>query len=231
MVIQGVNLDVYPDDFIGVIGPNGGGKTTLIRVMLGLLKPLKGTVYYAPALKIENRFSLGYLPQMMGHDNNYPASCLDVVLTGLAMNAIGRYKPSSKSLAYEAMEQVGVRDLASQHFGDLSGGQRQKVLLARALATKPLVLVLDEPDTFTDQQFERDLYPMLKELNRKMAILMVSHDLGIIASYVKTIACVNGGLHYHPSNLIDEKVLASYECPIDIITHGDLPHRVLTRHD
>lgn len=230
-VIREVNLDVLPDDFIGVIGPNGGGKTTLLKVMLGLIRPFKGKVTYSPALQGEKQFKIGYLPQWIQHDSRYPASVMDVVLTGVPTQSFGRYGKMARLAAMEALEKTGVADLTRKPFGELSGGQRQKVLLARALATRPLVLILDEPDTFTDQQFERDLYPMLREFNKNMAIVMVSHDLGIIASYVKTIACVNGGLHHHPSNMIDEKVLASYECPIDIITHGDLPHRVLNRHD
>ena len=107
----------------------------------------------------------------------------------------------------------------------------QRVLLARAIISLPELLVLDEPDTFVDNNFERDLYELLKELNKEMAIIMVSHDLGTISSYVKTIACVNRGLHYHHSNAITEKVLESYNCPIDLIAHGDLPHRVLKEHE
>jgi zinc transport system ATP-binding protein len=128
------------------------------------------------------------------------------------------------------MEQMGILHLKHKAIGELSGGQMQRVFLARALIASPKLLVLDEPNTYVDKHFEESFYEILKELNEKMAIILVSHDLGIISSYVKSIACVNRHLHYHDSSEITQELLDNYPCPIDLITHGDLPHRVLKTH-
>jgi zinc transport system ATP-binding protein len=229
-VLKGIRLEVNRADFIGVIGPNGGGKTTLLKVILGLLSPWSGNVWYAPDLTLKGHKRIGYLPQDPGLDMQFPVRVKDVVLTGLLQPQRALLWQGKDTKAMTALARVGMQDWAEERFGNLSGGQRQKVLLARAIADQPSLLILDEPDTFTDQRFEQDLYSLLRELNEEMAIIMVSHDLGMISSHVKTIACVNGGLHYHHSNLISKEMLASYECPIDIITHGHLPHRVLGEH-
>ncbi len=230
LILKNISLDVNGNDFIGVIGPNGGGKTTLLKVILGLLKPAHGS------LKIyntgENPHFFGYLPQVSNIDKRFPISVKEVVMSGLFpfKKEAKDYKATATSRAMEMLDVAGVKHLADHVIGELSGGQMQRVLLARAVVASPNLLILDEPDTFVDNNFERDLYELLKELNKNMAILMVSHDLGIISSYVKTLACVNRGLHYHPSNVISKEVLDSYNCPIDLITHGDLPHRVLIDH-
>jgi zinc transport system ATP-binding protein len=117
------------------------------------------------------------------------------------------------------------------HIGELSGGQMQKVLLARAIVASPRLLILDEPNTFVDNKFEGELYEILVQLNKDMGIIIVSHDIGTISTYIKTIACVNRGLHYHKSNQISEEQLASYNCPIKLITHGEVPHTVLKKHN
>jgi zinc transport system ATP-binding protein len=125
---------------------------------------------------------------------------------------------------------MGITHLSGRNVGDLSGGQMQRVLLARAIVSDPGILILDEPNTFVDNSFEHDLYELLRILNQKMAILMVSHDVGTITSYVKTIACVNRNLHYHKSNIITQSQLEAYNCPIQLITHGNVPHTVLGDH-
>ncbi len=229
-VLKGITLDVHQGDFIGVIGPNGGGKTTLLKVILGLLPPWSGSLWYAQDLTHKGHKRIGYLPQDPGLDMQFPVRVKDVVLTGLMQRNRSLFWQGKESKAMQALTRVGMQEWATRSFGSLSGGQRQKVLLARAIADRPALLILDEPDTFTDQRFEQDLYSLLRELNEEMAIIMVSHDLGMISSHVKTIACVNGGLHYHHSNLISQEMLEAYECPIDIITHGHLPHRVLGEH-
>lgn len=229
-VLHSVNLTVNSNDFIGVIGPNGGGKTTLLRLILGLLKPWKGDVTYGRELIRQGRIQIGYVPQDPGLDFRFPLSVKDVVRSGtMNSRALSIWSKPGKKVSY-ALDLVGMLERKNCSFGELSGGQRQKVLLARSIADDPALLVLDEPDTYTDQRFESELYDLLLELNKRMAIIMVSHDLGIISSHVKSIACVNGGLHYHASNVISKEMLDSYECPIDIITHGDLPHRVLGEH-
>ncbi|HRY98300.1 MAG TPA: ABC transporter ATP-binding protein [Bacteroidales bacterium] len=230
LVLKGIDLEIAQGDFIGVIGPNGGGKTTLLRLILGSLQPWAGNLERAPELKTRGGYRIGYLPQDPGLDPRFPVTAEDVVRTGLVRgNGLSSWRRGG-ARALAALERTGMREARGASFGELSGGQRQKVLLARAIADQPLLLVLDEPDTFTDQRFEKDLYTLLQELNQQMAILMVSHDLGMISSHVKTIACVNEGLHYHRSNIISREMMEAYECPIDIITHGHLPHRVLDTH-
>ena len=130
----------------------------------------------------------------------------------------------------QLLEEMGISNIREKAIGELSGGQMQRVFLCRALLSDPRVLILDEPDTFVDNRFEGELYQKLLQLNKQMAIVLVSHDMGTISSYVKTIACVNGNLHYHKSNIISQEQLESYNCPIQIISHGDIPHTILKHH-
>ncbi|HNS46926.1 MAG TPA: ATP-binding cassette domain-containing protein [Bacteroidales bacterium] len=227
-----VSLTILDRDFIGVIGPNGGGKTTLLKVIIGLLAPLSGSVRYFPGGKDRCNF-LGYLPQLMQYDDKFPITALEVVLSGiLAGNRLAKkITGDDKKLATDLMEQMGVVHLRKKVIGELSGGERQRLFLCRSIISNPRLLILDEPDTFVDNRFEHDLYGILRELNDRMAVIMVSHDLGTISANVKTIACVNRNLHYHPSNMITEQQLAAYDCPIQLITHGNVPHTVLKKHD
>lgn len=227
IALHGVNLTIKSDDFIGVIGPNGGGKTTLIKAILGILPIWDG--------KIKRQIDaskIGYLPQFNPFDKEFPITVNEVVLSGLAgkKSLLAKYSVSDKNAAAELMKQAGIGHLKSKAIGQLSGGQMQRTLLCRALINEPQLLILDEPSTFVDSNFEKELFDWLKELNKTMAILMVSHDLGMISSHVKTIACVNKHLHYHQSNKISAEQLASYNCPIQIITHGEVPHQVLATH-
>ena len=224
-VLKEVSLKVYPNDFIGVIGPNGGGKTTLIKVILQLIKPMKGKV-------ILNTTGIGYLPQINDIDRKFPITAEDVILSGKAdRNHLFLHNSrKEKKEAYELLKQMGAEHLLKKSIGDLSGGQMQRVFLCRALISHPQVLILDEPNTYVDNKFEGELYEMLREYNKTMSIIMVSHDVGMISPYVKTIACVNEHLHYHRSNVITEKQLESYNCPIQLVTHGDVPHTVLKKH-
>lgn len=229
-VLENVNLQVFKEDFIGVIGPNGGGKTTLLKGILGLLKPLKGTItYHNNQTTIRRPF--GYLPQVKHIDKKFPITVFDVVRSGAMMqgNVLGS-KKNEKKRAEELLEEMGISDIRNRAIGDLSGGQMQRVFLCRALISNPELLILDEPDTFVDNRFEGELYEKLNLLNKKIAIILVSHDLGTISTYVKTIACVNRQVHYHRSNKITNTQLEAYRCPIQIITHGEVPHTVLKKH-
>ncbi len=231
-VFQNVTLKVAEFDFLGIIGPNGGGKTTLLQVMMGLLKPMAGTVSFPDERDLGERSLFGYLPQVNRIDKKFPITVLDAVLSGSMKS--GRYTANRKKIfkerAMDLMGRMGLQGLEKRRVGQLSGGQMQRVFLSRAMISSPMLLVLDEPNSFVDNTFEKDLYEILKELNKETTIVIVSHDLGMISSYVKTIACVNRGLHYHPSNVITQDLLESYNCPIDLITHGRLPHRVLETH-
>ncbi len=226
-VIKDVNLDIYPNDFIGVIGPNGGGKTTLSKVILGILKPIDGKVDFP-----SERLNIGYLPQVSQIDRSFPITVMDVILSGVISEHTWWRSLSSihKRKAKKLLKDMGLEGLGERPIGSLSGGQFQRALLARAIINDPQLLVLDEPNTFVDRNFEGELYQLLEELNQSMAIFLISHDIGTISSIVKTIACVNGTLHYHPSNVLTDEVLKVYNCPIDLIAHGPVPHRVLNKH-
>jgi zinc transport system ATP-binding protein len=232
-VLENVSFSVKEQDFVGIIGPNGGGKTTLLKTILGLLKPWKGeiTYHFAEEGKDFRRY-IGYLPQQNTVDRKFPISVKEVVLSGLMKDKslLGMFQRKDFRKAEEIMELTGIRSLSSAAIGELSGGQLQRVFLSRAIISSPGILILDEPDTFVDNRFEQELYSILRELNKTIAILLVSHDLGMISSYIKTIACVNRNLHYHRSNEISNEQLKVYNCPIDIITHGTVPHRVLHKH-
>jgi zinc transport system ATP-binding protein len=231
-VLEDVSLDVRKKDFIGIIGPNGGGKTTLVKLMLGLIKPYSGKISYHIAHGT-GKSKIGYLPQVHGFDNKFPISVQDVILSGISGKSklISRHSSADKEKAVYWMEKLGISKLHKKPVGNLSGGEMQRVFLCRSLISEPDLLILDEPDTYVDSRFEKELYDELKELNDHMAIVLVSHDVGTITYYIKSIACVNKHLHYHQSNVITEKQLASYNCPVQIITHGDVPHTVLGKHD
>lgn len=228
VVLSQVDLEVYPDDFIGVIGPNGGGKTTLIKVILGLLPVFTGKVLFPAGKPVT-----GYLPQASQIDKSFPITVREVVGSGLRTGRkwLPHLSSAQKNRVNMMLAESGLTHVSNRPIGELSGGQLQKTLLCRALINQPQLLILDEPNTFVDKGFEQDLYRWLKDLNRSMAIMLISHDIGTISPMIKTIACVNGTLHYHPSNQLSEEILQVYNCPVDIIAHGPIPHRVLKEHD
>ena len=230
MVLQDVNFRVNENDFIGVIGPNGGGKTTLLRVILGLVKPVSGKMVFNSDLLNGN--SIGYLPQISTGDVNYPVTVTDIILSGLMIRKgfISRMSPDDKKKADKVIEELGLSGMSKSILTELSGGQMQRVFLGRAIIGDPRLLLLDEPGNFVDMTFENDFYEKLRDLNKRMAILMVSHDVGTISAHIKSFACVNRSLHYHPSHEITYEDLLAYGCPIQLVTHGDVPHTVLKYH-
>lgn len=227
IVLDHVSFNINEKDFIGIIGPNGGGKTTLVKVILGLLKPLHGSIRHSLG-----RSDVGYLPQGSQLDEHFPITVREVVGSGLEQGLkMGRgIRTGRKGKIDAVLDKVGMRALHARPIGELSGGELQRTMLARAIISSPRLLILDEPDTHVDNRFEMELYGLLQELNEKMTILLVSHDIGTISPYIKTIACVNRNLHYHTSNEISEEQLKVYNCPIEIITHGPVPHRVMKEH-
>jgi zinc transport system ATP-binding protein len=230
IVLKDINFKVSENDFIGVIGPNGGGKTTLLKIILGLLKPVKGNIIFNNELL--NRKSIGYLPQISTGDINYPVTVNDIVLSGLMIckGLISRMSANDRKKAKMVIDELGLSDMAGSTINELSGGQMQRVFLGRAVIGDPKLLLLDEPGNFVDTTFENDFYEKLRDLNRRMAILMVSHDVGTISLHIKSFACVNRSLHYHPSHEITNEDLLAYDCPIQLVTHGDVPHTVLKIH-
>ena len=231
VVLRDITMAVEENDFIGIIGPNGGGKTTLLKVILGLLEPLSGRVDYSPGDLRLNQ--IGYMPQVAQGDTLFPVTVEDVVLSGLmhGLGATGRMGRKERQRAREVMDELGLAKLAHQALNELSGGQLQRVYLARAVSGSPRLLLLDEPATFVDASFEADFYDKLRLLNSRMTIMMVSHDVGTISTWVKSFACVNGSLFYHPHSKITDEDLRLYGCPIQLVTHGDVPHVVLHKHD
>lgn len=229
--LHGVNLSIADDDFLGVIGPNGGGKTSLVKAILGAV-PYTGRIDFAPELFRGKERLIGYMPQIMHFDRAFPISLAEVVRSGLQgrKGLIGRFTRAERQQVHALLEMAGIGACADAPVGEVSGGQLQRALLCRAVVSEPKLLILDEPTNFVDNQFEKELYRMLRELNRRMAIVMISHDLGTISSVVKEIVCVNRHVHRHHSNVLTEEQLQNYDCPIQVISHGPVPHTVLEHH-
>jgi len=233
-VLEGVSLSVPRGEFLAVIGPNGGGKSTLLRLILGLLEPQEGTVRLLGRPPRESVQRVGYVPQETNLNREFPISVEDVVLMGRFSGAAMRWIPSSedRQVAEEVMERLGVLDLRRKRVGELSQGQRQRVAIARALAVRPALMLLDEPTASVDVQTQAALYQILRELNRTLTVVMVSHDLTAIASCATSVACVNRSVFFHDrAELTEEMVQGAYgSCPVELIAHG-IPHRVLHRHE
>ena len=233
VVLRDVNLTVYDRDFLGVIGPNGGGKTTLIKVILGLLAPLSGKRSFFRDGRPTDGLKMGYLPQYNQIDKKFPISVEEVILSGLSgeKGLLRRYTEEQRARVREVVSRMGLEGLERRPIGQLSGGQMQRALLGRAVISQPDLVILDEPNTYIDKRFEAKLYELLEDINRRCAIILVSHDIGTILQSVKTIACVNETLDYHPDTEVPvEWIDKHFGCPIDLLGHGNLPHRVLKSH-
>ena len=231
-ILEDIDLEVFGNDFLGIIGPNGGGKTTLLKIILGLLKPDKGNVLVFDKKPKETRDLIGYVPQFLEIDLDCPVSVLDIVLMGILSRKkiFQKYNDQDLKLAEKALKFVDIYNLKNKQIGELSGGQRQRVYIARALIRKPKLLILDEPTASIDEKSERDFWELLKEINKNAAIIIVSHDIGVIFKNVNKIACLNKNLYCHDSNEITQETLdETYKCDIEILGHG-LPHRVLKKH-
>ena len=232
-VLKDLNFSVSERDFLGIIGPNGGGKTTLVKTVLGLVKPLRGEVEFFEKGEKVSDMPIGYLPQIARIDQKFPVTAKEMVLSGLAhrRNRIRRYDKQQLRQVEQTAAQLGIEAYMDKPVGELSGGEMQRVLLGRAIISDPRLLILDEPNTYVDKPFESRFYHLLEEINKKTAILLISHDVGTIISQVKNIACVNGTLHYHTGNQVTAGWLEEgYGCPFEMVGHGAYPHRVLAPH-
>ena len=232
-VLNQVDLAVYEKDFLGIIGPNGGGKTTLIKCILGLHHPLQGHIRFYKKGQEVSEITMGYLPQYNSIDKKFPISVYEVVLSGLSKqkSLFRRYSKEQHEQARQMIVRMGLEGLEERSIGSLSGGQLQRALLGRALVSNPEVVILDEPNTYIDKRFEAKLYSLLEEINQERAIILVSHDIGTVLKNVKTIACVNETVHYHPHTEVPTEWLEEhFGCPIEMLGHGTFPHRVLKCH-
>ena len=211
IALKDANLEILEDDFIGIIGPNGGGKTTLIKSIIGSV-PYSGEVTLSPTLFKDGKRLIGYLPQQTTFDKQFPISVIEVVLSGLQSQKgfSIRYSQKDKIKALQLLDSMSIISIADKQIGEISGGQMQRVLLCRAIISEPKLLILDEPTNFVDKRFESELYDILKELNKRMAIVMVSHDVHNISSAVKSIVCVNRTIHKHNTNTLSSKELDDY---------------------
>ncbi len=231
VALEDVNLEIFEDDFIGIIGPNGGGKTSLVKAIMGVV-PHSGEIEFAPALQRKSHLKIGYMPQVSQFDTRFPISIEEVVLSGLQSEKgfFGRYTHADRQRATELLKQMGIDQIASRPIGEVSGGQLQRALLCRAIIAEPKLLILDEPTNFVDNNFEREFYALVKQLHERMAVMIVSHDVGTITSLVNAIICVNRHVHRHDSNILTEEQLLNYDCPIQVVSHGHIPHTVLEHH-
>ena len=219
-VLENVNFTINHGDFISILGPNGGGKTTLAKLMLGIYTPNSGKVFIHGKTPVQNREIIGYVPQYSLFDPNFPVSVLDVVLMGRINNFSIKYSKKDKIYAEKSMESVGISDLRSKPYSDLSGGQRQRVLIARALATNPQILLLDEPTANVDAAIEYKMSTMLSKLQKSMTILLITHDLGFVSELVNKVVCVNKKVHIHPtSGITEEHIKELYNDNMRIVRH------------
>lgn len=232
-VLHDINLEVSEKDFLGIIGPNGGGKTTLMKVILGLLEPTEGKITYYDNGTPTEKLEIGYLPQYNSIDKKFPISIYEVVLSGLnkQKGLFRRFTKEHHERVKETISMMGLEGMDNKPIGQLSGGQMQRALLGRAIVSNPKAIILDEPNTYIDKRFEARLYSLLEEINKERTIILVSHDIGSVLQNVKSIACVNGTLDYHPQNEVSaEWIEEKLQCPIELLGHGELPHRVLKKH-
>jgi zinc transport system ATP-binding protein len=209
IALKDVSLNINTRDFLGIIGPNGGGKTTLVKVILGFLKPKQGQVKYFREGKEVNEITMGYLPQHSEIDHTFPISVYDTILSGLSRQKplLRPFTPEQRGMVDEMVNRLQLNGLEKRHIGALSGGQLQRVLLARAIVSKPEVVILDEPNTYIDQQFQSQMYQILLDINRDCAIIMVSHNVKSILQNAKEVAYVNQILHYYSNTDISESEL------------------------
>lgn len=238
-VLKEINLKVTSGDFMIILGPNGGGKSTFLKLLVGLLKPDSGMIRLFDAPLKSQRHRIGYLPQHTNVNPDFPITVQEVVLMGLLRNGKRKWfiTGEDRKQALKALEQVGMEAFKKRRIGDLSGGQRQRVLIARALMTKPDLLILDEPTASIDAAAKSEFYELLEKINHQVTIIMVSHDLNIIPAGVKSVACINKNLFHHNEPLITQEMLSmTYghdskgTCPVELIAHG-IPHRVLSPHE
>ncbi|MEN4016872.1 MAG: ABC transporter ATP-binding protein [Methanobacterium sp.] len=229
-ILEDINLEACKNDFMAIIGPNGGGKSTLLKAILGLVKPLKGSIKIFGKNQKDALKLTGYLPQKTYFDISFPINVFEVVLMGRYNGLFKNYKDEDRKAVINALNSVEMLEFKDRQINELSGGEMQRVFIARALVREPLLLLLDEPTASVDPEMQKSFYELLSSLKLKMAIILVTHDVGVASSYVDNIACLNRKLYYHGTPEGSAAgIEAAYSCPIEIIGHG-IPHRVFKEH-
>jgi zinc transport system ATP-binding protein len=221
-ILEDVNLNVLPRDFVSLIGPNGGGKTTLLKLMLGLLQPQRGRVriFGSPPGRVRGR--IGYVPQSFQYDAQFPVRVMDVVMMGRfgRTRGFGPFRREDRNRSLEALREVDLQDLSDRPFAALSGGQRQRVLIARALSGNPELLLLDEPTSNIDVVVQEELHSLLSRLNERLTLVIVTHDVGFVSSKVKSVVCVNRNVVIHPTSEVSGEMICNlYGTDVRLVRH------------
>lgn len=230
IVLENINLKVEKNDFLAIIGPNGGGKTTLLKLIVGLIKPCKGVVKVFGKPPELARKNIGYMPQITHYNYDFPITVFETVLMGRYPGPLKRYSEKDIKTVEKWLKKLGIWNLRDKNINDLSGGQIQRVFLARALVREPKLLLLDEPTASIDPGTRNSFYKLLNKINRKMTIILVSHDVGVVSKHVKKIACLNRRIFVHddPKEVL-KSIEELYKCPVNIVFH-EVPHEISKKH-
>ena len=229
-VLQDINLSIEENDFMAIIGPNGGGKSTLLKVIIGILTPDSGEIKVFGKEPKKARDLIGYLPQNLAFEHDFPINVCETVLMGRYHGLFKNYSKKDHLAVLQALKDVGMYDLKDRQISKISGGQMQRVFIARAIVNEPKLLIMDEPMASIDPDMQRSFYELMSRLKDNMTIILVSHDVGAVSTHVDKIACLNQKLYYHgPVENAANGLEEIYHCPIELISHG-IPHRVLREH-
>jgi len=207
LILENVNLSIYEKEFAAIVGQNGSGKTTLIKLILGLITPRNGSIKVFGNSPQQERINIGYMPQNINYDPDFPITAMDIVLMGRhPKKMFQKFDQKDYQAAIHSLQDLQILDLKDKNFSDLSGGQRRRVMIARALACNPKLLILDEPMANVDPLIEGKFLDLLKKLNEKMAIIMVSHNIHLVADIVKKVICVDKQVAVHPTREITKEL-------------------------
>jgi zinc transport system ATP-binding protein len=221
LVLENINLDILAGEFIGIVGPNGGGKTTLLKIIMGLLKPTTGTVQ-----ALENKL-IGYVPQFSTFNRDFPISVKNMVLMGRLGNTrvLGGFTKQDKNLALQVLQKLAIEYIANKPIATLSGGELQRAMIARALVCEPKILLLDEPTANIDIHAEQNIFDLLKIINQEgVTILIVSHDIGFVSRYIERVACLNKTLVCHSTSALTPEIIQQlYGDAIRAVRHKEKP--------
>ncbi|MDN5353973.1 MAG: zinc transport system ATP-binding protein [Candidatus Cloacimonadota bacterium] len=221
--LKNINLEVEENDFMAILGPNGGGKTTLLKIILGFLQPDSGKIEILGTTPQKARRHIGYVPQYAQFDSDFPIKVKEVVMMSCLQNNsfFPKYPQRAQKKAIALLKKLQIENIAEKRLGELSGGQKQRTLIARALMTDPKILLLDEPTASIDSSIEKDIYDTLEELNKNTTILLVSHDIAFVSSYVNKVTCLNvRSCTHYTKDIKGEKLQQAYMGSIKALEHG-----------